>query len=142
MEKNAFDIIKEWIEQEDYVLVDSEQGTHTIRYQMNNVNIFPNNDDSQYCSVYLAIGCAEEDEPLKLICVGNAVTGRLRAVKAYYSPQARGLIIAYEFFYLEEDDLLHHLKIALEHVVQAKAECRKSLAEFNSSNKDESREDE
>lgn len=132
MAKNAFDLIKEWIEQENYILVDSEKGTHTIRYQMNDVNICPSNDKTRFCSVYLSVGYEAEEDPVKLICVANAVTGRLRAVKAYYSPQVQGLVIAYEFFYIEEEDLLHQLKTALEHVMQAKAECRKSLAECES----------
>lgn len=124
MENNFLKTIKQFIEDKKLVLIEADQESCIVRYQMSAINIYLDPRDSSFCSVSLLFNADMiEENLLENMMICNSVCSKQKVVKAYLTKDS--FIIAYEFNFEQEEELIYQLEIGLEAVVNARAVAHK-----------------
>lgn len=120
MESNFLETIKRFIEDKDLVLLNADQDSCIVRYQMNAVSIYLDPRDNTFCSVSLLFNAdMAEGDLLENMMICNSISNKQKVVKAYLTKDS--FIIAYEFNFERDEELVYQLGIGLEAVVNARA---------------------
>lgn len=129
MENNFLETIKKFIEDKDLVLIDTDQNSCIVRYQMNAVSIYLDPRDNTFCSVSLLFDSdITEENFLKYLMICNSISNKQKVIKAYLTKDS--FIIAYEFNFERDEELVYQLGIGLETVVNARAVANRLLYEM------------
>ena len=120
------EIVKQTLEGWRYPILQEEEHSVLLRYQMNYVQIGSLQENSHAIAVTLSgLFSADDDHEVALaIKACNELNYRLMQVKLYLDGD-NDLVIASEFFYNNDDDVAYLLDIALSAVVSAKKQFLK-----------------
>lgn len=114
--------IRDYLLQENYNLIESNDENSIIRYQDQVISISSENTTTGFCNICLPIITSSPSMGnTKLLKLCNAITSRAKVVKAFLMEDC--ILLAYEFNWKEMEELHYHLKIGIEQV----AACKKSI---------------
>lgn len=117
------ELIKKVLEDGNYKVVEENEEQITIRYQMNQLHIFPSSEDDQFVTVLLPnFAEVTEENFAEVVMRCHKINEQMKQVKLYTLNEI--IIAAAEFYYMEEADLAYQLRIALNGVVAAKVNYR------------------
>ncbi len=119
-----YDLIKKIITDEGYKVEEEEIDEFiTVRYQLNSIHVCPT-ADVRFVSVILPnfAEVNEENYPKVVMCC-NKLNEELKQVKLFTINDT--IIAAYEFFFMEEEDLAFHIEQAMHCLIEAKVAYHK-----------------
>ena len=121
---NKLELIKKVLEIGKYKVVEEDEDQITIRFQMNQLHIYPSSEDDQFVTVLLPnFTEVTEENFAEVVMRCHKLNQQMKQVKLYTFNKV--IIAAAEFYYMEEADLAYQLKIAFNSVVAAKVNYRK-----------------
>lgn len=111
--------IRDYLLQENYNLIESNDENSIIRYQDQVISISSENTATGFCNICLPIITNSQSlGNTKLLKLCNAITSRQKVVKAFLMEDC--ILLTYEFNWKEMKELHYHLKIGIEQVVASK----------------------
>ncbi len=115
------EIVKQTLEKLKFPVLQEDENSIAIRYQMNYVLIGSLQEDSHAIAVTLAGFFSADDEWEARLAMKacNELNYRLMQVKLYLDEDS-DLVIASEFFYKDDEDVEYLLNLALQAVVTTK----------------------
>lgn len=136
MERKAIEVIKEWLENEEYVIVDCDDTSITVRMQMNNVIIYPERSDQEFCTVMLPNFVeVDEDNLVTSALIANLVNSQQKVVKIYITSNFTPLA-TYEFNFMDEEDLIFQVNHGMNAVLCAKGAFLKARYDLQADSND------
>lgn len=123
MSKN-YELIQKVVKDGKYQVLEDDGEHIVIKYQLNSIHICPSSEEDRFVSILLPnfADVTEENFP-DVIMRCHKLNEKMKQVKLYTINDV--LIAGAEFFYMEEEDLVYQVKIALNNVLAAKVNYRK-----------------
>ena len=119
----TYNLVKEIIQSWKYKVVEDDGEYIIIRYQMNIIDICPNEEDETFVSILLPNFDDVTDENYSEIVMRcHRLNEKLKQVKFYTINDV--IIAASEFFYMEKEDLAFQMKLSFSNLVAAKVSYR------------------
>lgn len=119
MNRTVFEVAKEFIEANDYLILDCDDRSITIKEQMSTISIFPDRTDPNFCSVILPnFADVDDDNRYRMTLFFNVMNATQKVVKAYIT-DSDVPVISYEFNLEDEQDVAYHVKKGIESVIAA-----------------------
>ena len=129
---NVTEVIKNFLEEKDYKIKDiDDKGIISVCYQMNIIQICPGSESDNFINMVLPrIDEIDEERPLPSIMNCMHVVTQLMVAKAYPLAQDN-VVVSYEFFFKNEEDLLFQIENGFDSLIAAKVKYRKFKEENN-----------
>ena len=120
----SYELIKKIISEQRYMIVEDDGEGFVIRYQMNAIRICPNSEDDTFVSVVLSnFAVVTEENFAEVVMRCHKLNEQMKQVKFYTVNDV--VIAAFEFYYLEKNDLSFQIKQALNSLIAAKVNYKK-----------------
>lgn len=120
----SYELIKKIISEQKYKLVEDDGESFIICYQMNAIHICPNSEDDSFVSVFLSnFAEVTEENFAEVVMRCHKLNEQMKQVKFYTVKDV--IIAASEFYYMEEDDLIFQIRLALNSLIAAKVNYKK-----------------
>lgn len=121
---NAYELSRQLIAEWGYKVVEDNGEHMAIKYQMNTIHVYLNNDDTNFMTMILpGFADVNEENFSDVIMNCHKLNEQLKQVKFYTINDC--IIVACEFYFLAKTDLAFQMKTALSNLIAAKVNYRK-----------------
>lgn len=130
MIENVTEVIRTYLEEEDYKILEVEDnGNIRIRYQMSEVCIVPNKNTPNFVSIIVpGFDTMDEEDPVSSIFRCMRLISTQMVVKAY-PVNKDTIILSYEFFFNNEEDLCFQIATGLDCLMDFASKYRRTKRE-------------